>query len=58
MTNEQMYEMTRIIEKYIPLGNDTSLCHVGICSIKRCSRCMDAYVIRDLLIQIRADNKK
>lgn len=56
MTNEKINEIKRIIEKFIPLGNDKSLCHVGICSIKRCERCQDAIKIRELVNQISEQN--
>lgn len=53
MNNIQIQEMQRIIEKYIPLGNENSLCHVGICSIKRCARCQDAQLIRELFDELK-----
>lgn len=49
LSTEETNEMKRIVEKFIPLGSDTSLCHVGICSIKRCGRCQDAIKIRELI---------
>lgn len=49
MKLEDIQEMMRIVEKYIPLGSDTSLCHVGICSIRRCDRCQSAIKIRELI---------
>ena len=49
MKLENIQEMMRIVEKYIPLGSDTSLCHVGICSIRRCDRCQAAIKIRNLI---------
>jgi hypothetical protein len=46
---QDMQELQRIIERYIPLGNAQALCHVGICSINRCSRCQDALLIRQII---------
>lgn len=58
MTSEESNEMKRIIEKYIPLGNDYSLCHVGIYSIRRCERCKDAIKIRDLFLNVGIEANK
>ncbi len=52
MTSKQLYELKRIVEKLIPIGNDDSLCHVGICSINRCARCQDAFMIRKLIDEL------
>jgi hypothetical protein len=55
MITSELNEMKRIVEKLIPLGNDLSLCHVGICSIKRCNRCQDAIKIRELISKLEIE---
>lgn len=55
MTIEESNEIKRIIEKYIPLGDEGFICHVGICSMKRCVRCQDAIKIRDLILTIELE---
>lgn len=52
MKQEDIDEMRRIVEKYIPLGNIASRCHSFICPIEKCSRCQDAATIRRLLNEL------
>lgn len=52
MKLEDIQEMMRIVEHYIPLGDEKALCHVGICSMKRCARCQSAIKIRELIGEI------
>lgn len=58
MNEEDINEMKRIIERHIPIGKDDSLCHVGICSIRRCERCKDAFGIRHLIKKLENENDK
>lgn len=53
ITEDYLNEFQRIIERYIPLGNEQALCHVGICSMKRCQRCQDAVKIREVLADMK-----
>ena len=48
-STEELNELKRIVDKYIPLGTTNSFCHSGICFIKNCVRCQDAVKIREMI---------
>jgi hypothetical protein len=45
-----------IIDRFIPLGNRSSMCHSFIVPMEDCSRCKDAIEIRELVAKLAKDS--
>lgn len=54
--DEEIMEMRTILRARFPLGNETSQCHLGICTIRECMRCQDAariwYLVNNIIPEL------